>query len=67
VSRTRLDWSNLDKDHPDKRFLDGDNILSNSSNKFYAQQHIYAREARQDKTHYPYFALEITETGMGSV
>jgi hypothetical protein len=31
------------------------------------QQHIYTWEARQGKTHYPYFALESTETDMSSV
>jgi predicted SAM-dependent methyltransferase len=60
-------WSNLGRDHPDKRFLDEDSNLSNNSNKFYAQQHIYTWEARQDKTHYQYFTLENMETGMSSV
>jgi hypothetical protein len=34
ASRTRLDWSNLGRDHLDKRFLDEDNNLRNNSNKF---------------------------------
>jgi hypothetical protein len=40
-AETRVDWSNLDSDQLDKRFLDEDNNLRNISNKFCAQQHIY--------------------------
>jgi hypothetical protein len=41
--------------------LDRVQDLRNSYHKLWTQ-HIYTREARQDKTHYHYFTLESTET-----
>jgi hypothetical protein len=60
-------WSNLSRDHLDKRFLDKNNNLSNNSNKFKHDNTSTPKEAKQDKTHYHYFFLESTETDMSLV
>jgi hypothetical protein len=66
-AETRLDWSNLDCDHLDKRFADEESNLSNNSNKFKHDNTSTPKEAKQEKTRYHYCTSEGTETDVGSV
>jgi hypothetical protein len=62
ASRTRLDWSNLNWDHLDKRFLGKNSNLSNNSIEFKHENTSTHKEAKQDQTRYHYFTLGSTET-----
>jgi hypothetical protein len=64
---TGLDWSGLDQDHLDERFLDKNSNLSNTFIKFKHDNTSTPKEAKQNKTRYHYFTLESTETDVSSV